>query len=135
MCPNPCRQLSLIAFTTGLPIAYITDAYATWSRKLNRHISDSLGDATSVASEARGQTQLFFFAFGRSIYGFSKFVFWRKYGALSRVFPHVEAMGNIRTVKAMSTERDEIGDYDFHTKVRTGGKMRSKYGLTLNPKP
>jgi ABC-type multidrug transport system fused ATPase/permease subunit len=72
MCFFTSWRLSLMAFTTVLPVMHCTEVYAVWSQRLNRQIYAALGEANSVA---------------------------------------VEALGNIRTVRAFSTEPLEIDKY------------------------
>ena len=61
-------RLSMLAFTTMLPIIHLTSKYAVFSQRLNREIFTFIGMATSIAQEA---------------------------------------MANIRTVRALSTEDSE----------------------------
>ena len=52
MCLYTSWRLSLLAFTSMLPVAYATHAYASWSGKINREIVQHYADAASVAHEA-----------------------------------------------------------------------------------
>ena len=61
-------RLSMLAFTTMLPIIHLTSKYAVFSQRLNREIFTFIGMANSIAQEA---------------------------------------MANIRTVRAFSTEDGE----------------------------
>ncbi|KAK3232680.1 hypothetical protein CYMTET_56981 [Cymbomonas tetramitiformis] len=54
MCFWTSWKLSMLAFTTILPITYITARYAKWSSQLNRQIFTALGEANTVAQEALG---------------------------------------------------------------------------------
>lgn len=76
MCFVTSWRLSMLAFTTVLPISIVTHRYAKWSQKLNREIFSKLGEATTVANDA---------------------------------------LGNIRTVRAFSTEPRELGKYTTKT--------------------
>eukprot|EP00854_Cymbomonas_tetramitiformis_P017714 gene17714-21104_t len=48
MCFWTSWKLSMLAFTTILPITYITARYAKWSSQLNRQIFTALGEANTV---------------------------------------------------------------------------------------
>jgi len=72
MCFITSWRLSMLAYTTVLPIMHVTEWYATWSRKLNRDIWQALGEANAHATEA---------------------------------------LANVRTVRAFSTEAIEVGKY------------------------
>lgn len=45
-------RLSMVAYTTVLPIMHATEAYAKWSGKINREIYQHYSDANSIATEA-----------------------------------------------------------------------------------
>jgi ABC-type multidrug transport system fused ATPase/permease subunit len=70
-------RLSMLAFTTMLPIIHLTSKYAVFSQRLNREIFTFIGMANSIAQEA---------------------------------------MANIRTVRAFSTEDVELKRYRQETK-------------------
>ena len=70
-------RLSMLAFTTMLPIIHLTSKYAIFSQRLNREIFTFIGMANSIAQEA---------------------------------------MANIRTVRAFSTEDMELMRYRQETK-------------------
>ena len=70
-------RLSMLAFTTMLPIIHLTSKYAVFSQRLNREIFTFIGMANSVAQEA---------------------------------------MANIRTVRAFSTEDHELDRYRQETR-------------------
>ncbi len=52
MCFITSWQLSMVAYTTVLPIMHVTEAYAKWSGKINRQIYQHYSDATAQATEA-----------------------------------------------------------------------------------
>ena len=70
-------RLSMLAFTTMLPIIHLTSKYAVFSQRLNREIFTFIGMANSIAQEA---------------------------------------MANIRTVRAFSTEDVELRRYKQETR-------------------
>eukprot|EP00953_Heterococcus_sp_UTEX-ZZ885_P026057 14117-Heterococcus_DN1.PRE.1 len=78
MCFATSWRLSMLAFTTVAPIIQITQAYASFSRKLNRDIYAALAEASGLATEA---------------------------------------LSNVRTVKAFSTEQFEMDRYNQATSV------------------
>jgi ABC-type multidrug transport system fused ATPase/permease subunit len=78
MCFATSWRLSMLAFTTVAPIIQITQAYASFSRKLNRDIYAALAEASGLATEA---------------------------------------LSNVRTVKAFSTEQYEMARYNEATSV------------------
>eukprot|EP00238_Polyblepharides_amylifera_P006005 CAMPEP_0196597224 /NCGR_PEP_ID=MMETSP1081-20130531/90310_1 /TAXON_ID=36882 /ORGANISM="Pyramimonas amylifera, Strain CCMP720" /LENGTH=775 /DNA_ID=CAMNT_0041922543 /DNA_START=73 /DNA_END=2400 /DNA_ORIENTATION=- len=82
-------KLSMLAFTTILPITYVTARYAKWSSCLNAQIYAELGQANTVAQEA---------------------------------------LGNIRTVRAFSTEALENDKYQIHTQAALAKGVRDALG-------
>ena len=52
MCFATSWRLSMLAFTTVLPITHITRAYAEWSSKINRQIVQDFSDGNAIANEA-----------------------------------------------------------------------------------
>jgi len=52
MCFVTSWQLSMVAYTTVLPIMHVTEAYAKWSGRINRQIYQHYSDAMSAANEA-----------------------------------------------------------------------------------
>ena len=52
MCFITSWRLSMLAFTTILPMMHITGVYAEWSRKINKQIYQHLSDAMSRMGEA-----------------------------------------------------------------------------------
>tara|TARA_B110001452_G_scaffold192693_1_gene162693 strand:+ start:200 stop:1837 length:1638 start_codon:yes stop_codon:yes gene_type:complete len=73
MCFVISWRLSMVAYTTVLPIMHITETYAKWSGDINRQIFQHFSDGAAVANEA---------------------------------------VTNVRTVRAVSSEEAEIGKYD-----------------------
>lgn len=97
MCFATSWRLSMLAFTSVGPIIHITQAYAGWSRRLNREIYAALGEANSFATEA---------------------------------------LINVRTVKAFSTEKLETNQYETATKVALEKGVKDAFGgagaITIN---
>jgi ABC-type multidrug transport system fused ATPase/permease subunit len=89
MCFVTSWRLSLMAFTTVLPVMHCTEVYAVWSQRLNRQIYAALGEANSVA---------------------------------------VESLGNIRTVRAFSTEPLEIAKYIKWTQEALKNGVQDAWG-------
>lgn len=52
MCFVVSWRLSMLAFTTVMPIMHITRAYAEWSGKINREIFQDFSDGNAIANEA-----------------------------------------------------------------------------------
>ena len=52
MCFHTSWRLSMLAFTTILPMMHITGVYADWSQKINKQIYQHLSDAMSRMGEA-----------------------------------------------------------------------------------
>merc|ERR1719424_2152386 len=52
MCFVVSWRLSMLAFTTALPIMHVTRAYAEWSSKINRAIVQDLSDGNAITNEA-----------------------------------------------------------------------------------
>ena len=52
MCFVTSWRLSMLAFTTALPIMHVTRAYAEWSSKINRAIVQDLSDGNAITNEA-----------------------------------------------------------------------------------
>ena len=73
MCFITSWRLSMLAFTTVLPIMHVTESYAKWSGKINKQIFQHFSDGTAVATEA---------------------------------------LTNVRTVRAVSSESYEVGQYE-----------------------
>jgi len=72
MCFVTSWRLSMLAFTTILPVMHVTKSYAEWSGRINRDIFQHYSDGNSIANEA---------------------------------------MNNIRTVRAVSSEEFELGRF------------------------
>ena len=73
MCFITSWRLSMLAFTTILPIMHVTEVYAKWSGKINKEIFQHYSDGAAIATEA---------------------------------------LSNVRTVRAVSTEAYEIDRYE-----------------------
>ena len=73
MCFVTSWRLSMLAFTTLLPVTWILAEYSEWSTAINREIYAKLGEANAAAQDT---------------------------------------LGNIRTVRAFSTENEEIQRYN-----------------------
>ena len=73
MCFVTSWRLSMLAYSTVLPIMHITETYAKWSGNINRQIFQHYSDGAAVATEA---------------------------------------VTNVRTVRAVSSEAHEIDKYD-----------------------
>merc|ERR1719171_1916091 len=52
MCFVVSWRLSMLAFTTVLPIMHVTRTYAEWSSKINREIFQDFADGNAIANEA-----------------------------------------------------------------------------------
>ena len=52
MCFVTSWRLSMVAYTTVLPVMHVTETYARWSSKINREIYQHYSDANSLATEA-----------------------------------------------------------------------------------
>ena len=52
MCFATSWRLSMLAFTTVLPIMHVTRAYAEWSSNINRQIVQDFSDGNAIANEA-----------------------------------------------------------------------------------
>eukprot|EP00793_Prasinoderma_coloniale_P000967 PRCOL_00007057-RA len=89
MCFVTSWRLSMLAFTTVLPVSMVTQRYAKWSQRLNREIFSKLGEASTVANDA---------------------------------------LGNIRTVRAFSTEPAEIHKYTTKTREAMQKGVRDAVG-------
>ena len=83
MCFYTSWRLSMLAFTTVLPIMHVTESYAKWSGKINKQIFQHYSDGSAIVTEA---------------------------------------LTNVRTVRATSSEDFEIGRYDetLHLALRKG---------------
>ena len=58
MCFVTSWQLSMVAYTTVLPITHVTEAYAKWSGKINRQIFQHYSDSTAQVAEGDQQHPL-----------------------------------------------------------------------------
>jgi len=52
MCFVVSWRLSMLAFTTVMPIMHVTRSYAEWSSKINREIYQDFADGNAIANEA-----------------------------------------------------------------------------------
>ena len=52
MCFVTSWRLSMLAFTTVLPIMHVTESYAWWSGKINKQIYQHYADGASIVTEA-----------------------------------------------------------------------------------
>ena len=60
MCFITSWRLSMLAFTTILPMMHITGVYADWSRGINKQIYQHLSDAMSRMGEAVTNIRTYF---------------------------------------------------------------------------